>query len=204
VLRAAVILAAIAIATPAAACPETTIRGRLEREARRAHRWDLAWGLTFGAAAGAYWTMAATDWEFGATLGHAQRDDLWISAGKTTIAGLSHIVLPLRIEEAPARDDGCSDDAAALHALAVSAHHETITLWLSIAGGIALNGAGLLYLGVHDHDWKQGLIDAGIGTPVAILHAWTVPRGARREAAALQVDVAIRPGFTGVVIGGTF
>jgi hypothetical protein len=203
-VRAAAISAAIvlAIATPAGACPDDTIRGKLEREALRAHHWDLGWGLTFGAAAVGYGAMAATGWEFGATLNHAQRDDLWLGAIKAGIASLSHVVLPVRIEQPGG--DTCADDAAAIHALEVSARHETATFWLSIAGGIALNGGGLLYLGVHDHDWEQGLISAGIGTVPAILHTWTSPRGARHALAELHVSVASGPQFIGVMVGGAF
>jgi len=204
VRRAAAIPAAIvlAIATTAAACPPDTIRGVLEREAHRAHRWDVAWGLTFGAAAIGYTAMAASDWEFGATLTHAQRDDLWLGAIKSGIASLSHVILPLRIEQ-PA-GDSCTDDAAAIHALEVSARHERTTFWLSNAGNVALNGGAALYLGIHDHDWTQALISAGIGVSVAIVHTWTMPRGAPRALDALQLSVARTPSFTGVVIGGSF
>jgi hypothetical protein len=204
VRRAAAIPAAIvlALAIPAGACPDDTIRAKLAREATRAHRWDLGWGLTFGVAAAGYTAMAAEDWEFGGSLNQAQRDDLWLGAIKAGIASLSHVVLPLRIEEPGG--DTCADDAAAIHALEVSARHETATFWLSIAGGIALNGGSLLYLGVHDHDWKQGLISAGVGTVPAILHTWTAPLGARHALAELHVEAAASPRFTGVIVGGSF
>jgi hypothetical protein len=204
VRRAAAIPAAIvlALAIPAGACPDDTIRAKLAREAVRAHRWDLGWGLTFGVAAAGYTAMAASDWEFGASLNQAQRDDLWLGAIKAGIASLSHVVLPLRIEEPGG--DTCADDAAAIHALEVSARHEAMTFWLSIAGGIALNGGSLLYLGVHDHDWKQGAISAGVGTVPAIFHTWTAPRGARRALDQVQLSAAITPRFTGLVISGSF
>ena len=204
--RAAAIPAAIvlAIAVPAAACPPDTIRGALEREARRAHRWDVAWGITFGAAAIGYTAMAASDWEFGATLDRAQRDDLWLGAIKSGIASLSHVVLPLRIEQPGPNDATCADDAAAIHALEVSARHERTTFWLSNAGNVALNGGAALYLGIHDHDWTQALISAGIGVSVAIVHTWTLPRGAPRALDALQLSVARTPSFTGVLVGGAF
>jgi len=178
-----------------------TVRAHLDREAHRAHTWDVAWGLGFGAAAIGYGAMAETRWEFGIDLDDKRVAGLWVGAAKAGIASLSHLILPVRIARAPAATgDPCKDLAAANDALEESARHERTTFWLSIAGAIALNGGGLLWLGLHDDAWKEGVISAAIGVPVSALHTWTLPRGAT----TWQIDAVATPAFTGLSISGTF
>lgn len=221
-LRAAAIVSVIAASTIARAAPCPTdaheradaLRAHLDREARRAHRWDLGWGALFGVATVGYAAMADTRWEFGLSLDQGQVDDLWAGAVKGGIATASHIVLPLHVERVPAATaDPCADLAAAQHAIETTATNESRAFWLSIVGGVLLNGGGLLYVGLRDHAWGTGAISMALGVPIAIAHAWTAPHASRRALAegrldgppaTWQIDAAITPGFTGLVLSGSF
>ena len=194
-------LHALAIVSVLACDGADAIRAHLDREAHRAHTWDLAWGLGFGAVAIGYGAMAETRWEFGIGLDDAKVAGLWVGAVKAGIAAASHAVLPVEVERAPAATgDPCKDLEGAQHALDETARHERETYWLSIAGAVALNGGGLLWLGLHDHAWGEGVISALIGVPVAAIHTWTLPRGAM----TWRIDAVATPAFTGLSISGSF
>jgi hypothetical protein len=208
VLRAVAIASVIATSVARAApCPTDAraqaeaLRAHLDREAHRAHTWDLAWGAGFGVVAVGYAVMADRRWEAGITLDDAQVDDLWVGAIKATIAAGSHAILPVRVTRAPAPTaDPCADLAAALAARDRTAHAEALAYWMSIAGGVALNGGGFLYVGVHDHAWGTATISAVLGAAVTVAHAWTAPGGA----ATWRIDAAASPQFTGLVLGRSF
>lgn len=207
-LRAVAIASVIATSVARAApCPTDAraqadaLRAHLDREAHRAHTWDVAWGAGFGAVAIGYAAMADRRWELGVALDDAQVDDLWVGAIKATIAAGSHAILPMQITRAPApTDDPCADLAAAEAARDRTAHAEAMSYWLSIAGGVALNGGGLLYVGIHDHAWGTGAVSAALGAVVTIAHAWTAPGGA----STWRIDAAASPQFTGLVLRREF
>ena len=204
--RAAAIVCAIIFASaPARACPDAQpLRDRLDRELHRARVWNVGWGAAFGVAAIGYGAMAESRWEFGLSLDDAKVDGLWVGAVQATISALGHVIVPLRTEAAPApTGDPCKDYEAAAHAVAVTAAHERTSVWLSLAGGVVLEAGGFFYLGLHDHAWGQGGISLASGIPVAIAHAWTIPRIDDSDV-TITVGAARTPQFTGVVIGGSF
>ncbi len=197
-----------------AAARAAAIRAHLEREVHRGRVWDISWGSAFAVATVGYGAMAATRWEFGIDIDDHKDAGLWVASGKAAIAGLSHAVLPLKIEQpAPETGDPCVDLDAAERALAISARHERDAFWLSIAGSVALNGGALLLLGLHYDTWTEGVISTAIGVPVGALHAWTAPHGSRRGVAegrfdgppaTWRIDAMRSPGFTGLVLSGDF
>ncbi len=205
-LRAAAIAAASMIAARAAqACPDAQpLRDRLAREQHRARWWNVGWGAAFGVAAVGYTAMAEERWEFGLSLDDAKVDGLWVGAVQATISTLGHAIVPLRTEEPPApTGDPCRDYDAAARAIVTTAAHERTSMWLSLAGGVVLEGGGLLYLGLHDHAWGEGALSLASGVPVAIAHAWTIPRIDDRDV-TITVGAVRSPVFTGLVIGGSF
>lgn len=197
-----------------AAARADAIRAHLDREADRGHLWDLAWGTGFGVAAVAYGTMAATRWEFGLDVDDKVRDGMIIDGSKSAIAALSHLVLSFDVERAPAATgDACADLEAAQRALHATASHETQALVLNIIGDLALNGAGFLILGLHDHAWGEAGLSAGLGIPVGLVHLYTMPRASRRAVAdgdfegpptTWTLEAVRSPSFTGLAVRATF
>jgi hypothetical protein len=197
-----------------AAARSDAIRAHLDREVHRGRVWDVAWGTGFGVTAVGYGAMAMTRWEFGIELDDRRQAGLWVAAGKSTIAAVSHLVLPLKVEQpAAATGEPCADLEEAERALRVTAKHESQAFWLSVAGGVALNGGALLLLGLRYDAWTEGVISTAIGIPVAGVHAWTAPHASRRgvdegrfdgPAATWHLDAMTSPRFTGLVLSGDF
>jgi hypothetical protein len=180
------------------------LRERLAREQHRARWWNVGWGAAFGVAAVGYTALAEERWEFGLSLDDHKVDALWVGATQAAISAVSHVVLPLRTEEPPApTGDPCRDYDAATHAIVTTAAHERTSFWLSLAGGVALEGGGLLYLGLHDRAWGEGALTLATGVPVAIAHAWTIPRIDDGDV-TITVGAVRTPTFTGLVLGGSF
>lgn len=201
--RCAPAVAVVALAAtrgPALACPDPAaqaLAAQLDREAHAARTWDIAWGIGLGAAAAGYATLAATDWEFGATVDRGTRDLFWAGAAKAGIAALSHLVVPLRI---PRVRGACPTAADAEAARAEAARHERTAFWLGLAGGAVLLGGGLLFVGLRDHAWGAGAVDAGLSSAVGLAHMLTMPHHARRW----QLAGVASPQFTGMVMAGQF
>jgi hypothetical protein len=99
----------------------------------------------------------------------------------------------------------------ARHALLVeAAHRERHALILNIFGGLAVNTAGLLYLGYGRGAWESAWISFGIGTAVGVasaltapVHSWLLKRRRDRPHDIAAVPMIGR-GSTGVALAGTW
>ncbi len=193
------------------------IRAHLDHEARRARRWNLGWGIGFATLSLAQGSLIAAEWT---PLGDYDDDaaaNLYVGTAKSTIASLAHLIVPLKIVRAgAATGDACADLAAAERALRKSGSNEKQSFWLNHLGAIALNGGGLLVLGIGFDTWKEGVISVAMGYPMGLLHAYTQPRRSwhavrngrlLRPAAptvAWQLGAVHTEHYTGLVLGGTF
>jgi hypothetical protein len=200
---------------PDAAARAAAIRAHLDHQAERAHTWDLAWGLGYGAATVAQGAMGATRWEFGRTVTDDIQVGLYIGAGKAAISALSHVIQPLKIARVGLpSSDACADLAAASAALATTAREERKVFWLTAVGTVVLNGGGLLIAGYGYDAWKDGTVGALLGVPVGLATMLTVPRGSLRawrsgqfeapSGVSWQLDAVHGHGFTGLIVRGAF
>jgi hypothetical protein len=145
------------------------LRAHLEQQKHRTRRWHLIWGLTFtgtalGTAAFAYFGPEET------------RVGSYVSAGKSTIGALSHVILPLRAELPPPNADVCADLVALRAAVKGNARRQRGTFWLNHVGGIAVNGGAALLIWKYA-SWQQALLSVAIGYPIGVLSNYTAPRG---------------------------
>jgi hypothetical protein len=208
----AAVLAVVA-PRPAAACdPEVagaeaaTLRAHLDGEARRARRWNLGWAIAFGGLAAAQGALVAAEWT---PLGDYDADaeaELWIGAGKATIAMLARAVTPLRVHRPAVTGDGCVDLEAAQRALRATARAQRRTFWLNHLGGLALNVGGLVLFRTTRDGWTGGLRSAALGYPVGIASTYTQPRGSWRgvRQGDLRIGIVRGGGYTGLALGGSF
>jgi hypothetical protein len=194
-LRASCIAALIATAVPAHAaaaepCDPATasaeaaaIRAQLDRDARNGRRWDIAWAVTFGVAAGVQVGAIAAEFT---PLGDYDDDaeaNLYIGAINSGLGAVTHALLPLDVVRPPdASGDACADLATAQLALRETARHEQQTFYLDHVGGLAVNAAGALILGFGYDAWTEGITSFALGYPVALLATYTQPRGAWHRA----------------------
>ena len=166
------------------------LRAQLVRDAEATRRWNLEWGLGFTAIAAGAGALAIVP-----TLDAESRDSMLVSAAKSAIGALSHVVTPLRIELPAQREDACADLAALREAVARTARHERGTFWLDHAGALVLNLGGALVL-AELHRWQTGAVSFALGYPVALLHVYTLPRGTwHLEAAIGAGTVGVRGSF---------
>ena len=93
-------------------------------------------------------------------------------------------------------------------ALAKTAANEKRSFFLNHLGSLALNVAGLLYLGLQEDEWGEGAKSIAIGYPIGMLAVYTQPRATwkarRRGTFEATVGVARRRDFTGLVLTGSF
>jgi len=172
-VRAAAIALASAIACAASSAHADCehLRAHLDREARRAHRWDVAWAVTFTGLAVAQGGLILAEWVPAEEWSEDVEAGLWVGIVQSTIGAASHVVLPLRVER-PSSDD-CAELARAVR---VTAHHERVAFWLDHAGNLALGVGGLLYLGLVEDSWSQGVKSFALGYPIGLLATYTQPR----------------------------
>jgi len=200
----------------AVAAPDVDLSAR-EREIddavcedfRRAATWNLAWIATFAiAAVGSAGTaaLAPGDW-----IENDTRAGLYVTAAKATVGVVAKLVDPLHIDVEGLCHDRHPASARARHALLVeAAQHERHTLILNIFGGLAINTAGLLYLGYGRGAWESAWISFGIGTAVGVastltapVHSWLLKRRLDRSHHIAAVPTIGR-GSTGVAFAGTW
>jgi hypothetical protein len=203
--------AGTAMAAPAAdlGAGEREIDDAVCEDFRRAATWSLAWTATFAiAAVGSAGTaaLAPGDW-----MGNDARAGLYVTAAKSTLGVLAKLVDPLHIDVEGLCHDRHPASAKARHALLVeAAHRERNTLLLNIFGGLAVNTAGLLYLGYGRGAWESAWISFGIGTAVGVasaltapVHSWLLKRRLDRSHHIAAVPTIGR-GSTGVALAGTW
>ncbi|MCB9561584.1 MAG: hypothetical protein H6709_09480 [Kofleriaceae bacterium] len=225
-LLAVVVAAAVAVVisrpTPGVAAPcdpaeaavrVELIRTELARESRRAHRWNTAWGITFAVLAAAQVGMAAERWTpLGDVDDDAMRTALWIGAMKSGLGAAARVVMPLRVDRLDGLSgDACTDVIVAERALRRGGRREQGSFFLLHAGSLAVNIAGMLWLGLVEDSWTQGVLSATIGLPVGLASVYTQPRDAwhaARDGDLLRprwmVRTVRRPDFTGLVLDGAF
>lgn len=200
----ALLLAALCVARSASAAPceaeAAAIRAHLTDEAARAHRWNVGWGVGFGAAAVGQLVV-------GLDPSHSFDRDLeeaaYVGAAKSTLGALGHVVTPLVVEvPAPVPGgDACADLTALRAAAAHTAAHERTTFWLLHFGGLVVNAAGAVVLGERTN-WANAGESFVLGYAVGTISTYTMPRGTWHAADAPPIAV----GFTGSMlwIGGAF
>jgi hypothetical protein len=187
-----VVALVVLVALPRAVAAEPTcetITATLRADADRARAWDTAWTLIYAGAAVGQGLVAgaATD-----GLSAANRAGLRVGAVKASIGVVAKVVNPLRIPV----PTSCADAPAALR---LAARRERISFWFNTLGGLAVNGAGALYLGLHEDSWSAAASSFGVGAAVSVLSAVTMPRRAWRGR-----YVIVAPTTTGFVLAGSF
>jgi hypothetical protein len=173
------------------------LRRQLERDARRARRWNLAWGITFGAAAVGSLAVGLVD------PAPELRDGLFVSAGKAGVGALARVVLPLRIPVPEPNADTCADLAELRDAVAIAARRERQNFWLNHAGGVLVNGVGAAILWYRATP-GQALLSVAVGYPIGLASNYTAPRGSWHLARdrAWSAGVVPQPHGWLVVVGG--
>ena len=140
----------------------------------RAATWNLAWTATFAVAAvgsAGIAALAPRDW-----MENDTRAGLYVTASKATVGVVAKLVDPLHIDVEGLCGDRHPASTKARHALLIeAAQHERHTLILNIFGGLAINTAGLLYLGYGRGAWESAWISFGVGTAVGVASTLTAP-----------------------------
>jgi len=140
----------------------------------RAAKWNLAWTATFAIAAvgsAGIAVFASNEW-----LENDTRAGLYVTAAKATVGVIAKLVDPLSINVEGLCHDRHPVSATARHELLLeAAHRERNTLLLNILGGLAVNTAGLLYLGYGRGAWESAWVSFGIGTAVGVASTLTAP-----------------------------
>jgi hypothetical protein len=174
----------------------------------RAAKWNFAWTATFAiAAVGGAGTaaFAPSDWFEKDT-----RAGLYVTASKATIGVLAKLLDPLSISVEGLCGDRHPASANVRHAFLVeAARRERHTLILNVFGGLAVNTAGLLYLGYGRGAWESAWISFGIGSAVGVAAALTAPvqswfLNRRLNRSGLAVLPTIGHGSTGMALAGTW
>ena len=192
---------------PDAALRDSRLRAHLGREARRARRWNIGWGVFFGVVAVAQIGSAMADYTPVGS-GEAAHVALYVNGGKAAMGALARVVLPLSIAPAPApTGDPCLDLAASERALAAAARREKRSFWMLHAGSILVTTGGLLYLGMVEDSWKQGALSVAVGYPVSLLSIYTHPRASwalARSSPPIVVAPRVGRDVTGLAFALTF
>ena len=176
---------------------------------RRAAKWNLAWTATFAMAAvgsAGIAVFASNEW-----LENDTRAGLYVTAAKATVGVIAKLVDPLHIDVEGLCHDPHPVSATARHALLIeAAHRERNTLLLNILGGLAVNTAGLLYLGYGRGAWESAWVSFGIGTAVGVastltapVHSWFLDRRLNGPSHIAAVPIIGR-GRAGVALAATW
>jgi hypothetical protein len=202
--------AGIAIAAPVdLSAGEREIDDAVCQDFRRAAKWNLAWTATFAmAAVGSAGTAAFASSDL---LEDDTRAGLYVTAAKATVGVIAKLADPLSINVEGLCHDPQPASTTARHALLIeAAHRERNTLLLSILGGLAINTAGLLYLGYGRGAWESAWVSFGIGTAVGVastltapVHSWFLDRRLNRPHYIAAVPIIGR-GSAGVALAATW
>lgn len=199
------LVAAPAYAGPDCASDADQLRAHLEQADTNTFRWNLAWGVLFGAAAVGQVVLAVTETKPFGTFDDAYRDTMYVGAGKATIGVLSRVITPLSVSMPARNEDRCAELIALRASLTKIAKKERQSFWLTHLGGTALNlaGAGLLW---YRHSFKDGAISFAMSFPIGPISAYTMPRKSwhlwREQRASWAVTVAVQPEHTMFSIAG--
>jgi len=172
----------------------------------RAAKWNLAWTSTFAiAAVGSAGTaaFAPSNW-----IENDTRAGLYVTAAKATVGVLAKLLDPLRINVEGLCGDRHPASVRVRHAFLVeAAQRERHTLLLNVFGGLAVNTAGLLYLGYGRGAWESAWISFGIGSAVGVASTLTAPvqswiLNRRLDRPGIAAVPMIGRGSTGVALAG--
>jgi hypothetical protein len=172
----------------------------------RAAKWSLAWTATFAiAAVGSAGTAAFApgDW-----FEKDARAGLYVTAAKATVGVLAKLLEPLTINVEGLCGDRHPTSASGRHAFLVeAARRERHTLILNVFGGLAVNTAGLLYLGYGRGAWESAWISFGIGSAVGVASALTAPVQSwilkrRLDRPSIAVVPTVGRSTTGIALAG--
>ncbi|MEZ4366206.1 MAG: hypothetical protein R2939_07940 [Kofleriaceae bacterium] len=187
------------------------VRALVDEQADRARTWNLAWGAVYGLAAAGEFTLVVTEFNPIGTFDDDFRAGALVGGLKASIGFASKLVLPMRIPRpAPLTGDACADLAAAERTLALASRRQRNGFFLNHFGGLAVNGAGALLLGLYYDTWTQAAISVGIGLAVGVASSYTAPRGAwkahrrRARGATLVAAPLVGPGTAGAMLGVAF
>ena len=146
----------------------------LSRERRNLEAYRIGWASGFAIAA--LGQVAAAE-----LVGEPRGVAIYVSAIKATVgAAFTPFLAPTLELPAPAPGESrCARLAALEEALRYAARRERQGVVLyQHALGWALNLAGLLYLGLVEDQWLEGIAGALVGSAVGELRLWTQPRRA--------------------------
>lgn len=190
------------------------VRERLHADARDARRWAWGWGLGFSALALGQAGLALTRDDPG------ERAELAVGAGKTVLGLVPVLFVPVpaardadvldaRLAAASTREQRCALVPEAEAMLARSAVDEAFARsWLAHVTTVAVNGGGLLVVGLGYGRWTTGTVGAVVGTAVGELQIFTRPTGALRarrdDPGRWAWAPLIAPGAAGVLVAGSF
>ena len=176
VISVAMLLTAASARADTCATEATELRTHLETEARRAKRWNVIWGVLFGAAVVGQVAFAVAEVNpTGGEYDDDAKETLIVGASKATLAVGSKVILPLRIPVPAQTGDACTDVKALRLALAEAARREKRSFWLTHLGGTAVNLAGATILTIR-RSFKVGAISFAISYPIGPASAYTQPR----------------------------
>lgn len=187
---------------------------RLRDDARDARLWAWGWGLGYAALTVGQAALGASRSDRG------QRAELYVGAGKSALGLIPVLLVPVparrdaaeldaRIAAAPDADARCTLIADGEAALRRSADDEAFARsWLAHAATVAVNGGGLLIVGLGYGRWATGTAGALIGTLVGEIQIFTRPTGALRGERAYEARWSVVPLITrdaaGLQLAGWF
>jgi hypothetical protein len=190
------------------------VRTGLRADAHDARVWAWGWGLGFSALAVAQAGLALTREDAG------ERAELYVGAGKTVLGLVPVLFVPVparrdvdvlegRLAARAGGEGGCAFLPEAELMLGRSADDEAFARsWLAHFATVAVNGGGLLVVGLGYHRWVTGTIGAIVGTAVGELQIFTRPVGALRSRRGVEsrwaVAPMIGPSATGLVFVSAF
>jgi hypothetical protein len=214
----AVVLLAPAVSRAQTTCPDTEerlalARERLRADAHDARVWAWSWGLGYSALALGQAGLALTRDDPG------QRAELYVGAGKTVLGLVPVLFVPVpavgdtgvlegRLAAVRTGDDRCVLQSEGARLLRRSADDEAFSRgWLAHVATVAVNGGGLLIVGLGYHRWATGVAGALVGTAVGELQIFTRPTGALRaanDAGGWAIAPTFGGGTAGLLVAGSF
>jgi hypothetical protein len=223
--RASAVVAALAVLTAAPAVARAQlctaaderlafVSERLHADARDARVWQWGWGLGFSALAVGQAGLALTRTDRG------ERAELYVGAGKSALGLIPVLLVPVpamrdaaviddRLAAASPGDGRCEVLPEAELLLRRSANDEAFARsWLAHAATVAVNGGGLLVVGLGYKRWGTGTLGAVVGTLVGEIEIFTRPTGALRGRRGYQDRWTVAPMLerdaVGIRVAGLF
>jgi hypothetical protein len=173
------------------------VQAKLDADVQRWKLWRWGWGIGYTALAAGQVGLAQLSDDEG------EQVELYVGAGKS-ILGL----VPLFFDPLPAPEDAealrasgsCAD---AERYLAASARNEAFARgWLGHVANVAVNGGGLLIVGIGYDRWVTGALGAVVGIAIGEVQTFTRPSASLK--ASWVVTPTVGAESAGLVLMGTF